>query len=274
MTLDERVRDALHATYGQERPAADLESRLVAALAARQCRPRPWLSLPLRPTRVGAALAAVAVVAMVAMVMPLALSTRSGSGPAGSSATVSKQTPWSSPVVTRGHFAGYGLAFDFPADWYVDATRVETPSGAFLVVLGNAPVTNACVAITPKPSPPAAGVLCGPTRVLEPGQVIVEISVENSDQATLAGSGFSPDPWTALLRSGVRFQLGEDLSKVTDLAGPPYYVIAAYFKGPGTEQMCAQVDALVDSLTGTHTEGPNPGISPTGESATPSAYCR
>jgi hypothetical protein len=257
MNLEDRLSEALHTSLDGRAPSPELGDRVVEAVAA----PRPAR----RPLRLAVAIALVGVSLVLALV-PIAMYAQSerepGGGPSAAGATPSAVSPG-----VPAHFDRDGLAFDYPAGWHVSVSGLNMHYVTILDFVGTGSGSGYCRGITPGPSDTfLSGTECGVNFGIQPGQVVVEIS--RSDGPPRAGPIDPTDPSQLDSSVSQRFVTVGGLPAIFsdyapgDVAGTmsatwqlsvPEQLISRYFvraimKGPGLEELQAQVAALVASI--------------------------
>jgi hypothetical protein len=280
MNPEEHLPDALHATLDGEQPSADLEDRIVERLAVEGRR-------TVRSNFRGG-FAGMAAVLLVVALVSVGIALRSGGGPgaAGPSATPPKDNPTSvdtpspsptlAPSGTLAHFDRDGLAFDYPASWRTSVSGLNMHYVTILDFLGTGSGLATCTAVTPGPSEKfLSGVECGANLTVGPGQVMVELSsqdgpffggpIDPSDPAGIASGGtYVTVGGLPAIFSDSGTTLDWTLSMPGEINGR--YIIHAEIKGPGDEQMHAQVEALVASIS---YDPPVPVLNPTARVSRP-----
>jgi hypothetical protein len=242
MNPEDRLSDALHGALDTAAPSPDLEDRIVERVSLARPRSVRFHWMPrFRPAFV--ALAAVLLVAVV--LSPVALNLRSQSGSGGSLA----------------HFDRDGLAFDYPASWNTSVSGLNMHYVTTLDFLGTGSGLATCNTITPGPSDNfISGTECGNSLTVDPGQVVVELL--RSDGPPRPGP-IDPNDSNAL-SIGQKYVTVGGLPAIFEESGSPAtldwtlsvpeqlisrYLIHVEMKGPGLDQMRAQVEALVASIT-------------------------
>jgi hypothetical protein len=176
---------------------------------------------------------------LVLVLLPLAVAVESNTGAGG-------------PLA---HFDRDGLAFDYPATWTVSPSGVNLHLITVLDFLGTGTGRETCTVVTPGPGI-FGGASCEAQFQIEPGQVVVEISIGTGP------GGLAPiDPRaTNAVKVGGLPATFEDVGSAApgsavlewELSVPgdstSRYHIQAVIKGPGEEQLRAQVQALVASI--------------------------
>lgn len=260
MNPEERLSDALHDTLDGARPSPDLEDRIVervAVVGRRTVRSN---------IRVG--FAGMAALLLVVAVVAVAVGLRSNAGPgsAGSSATLAEPIPTYVPTASSSpapagslaHFDQDGLAFDYPASWKTSVSGLNMHYITILDFLGTGSGLATCTAITPGPSDKfISSEECGASLTVDAGQVMVELSsqdgpphpgpIDPSDlKALAAGQKYVTVGGLPAIFEDSGATLDWTLSVPGQLISE--YYIHAEIKGPGDEQMRAQVEALVASI--------------------------
>lgn len=187
--------------------------------------------------------------------------------PAGSGAPVSGTSAAASSSQAAGlaHFDGNDLAFDYPATWHVSPSDLNEHYITVLDFLGTGSGSAACTQITPGPGDTFInGTTCQTDIALGPGQVVVELlrsdgpprvgPIDPADRSFLGtGDRFvTVGGLPAVAGADTSRPWGSDLALTWTLSVPARlisrYLITAYIKGPGVEEIRAQVEALVASI--------------------------
>lgn len=277
MNPEDRLPDALHATLDTATPSPDLQDRIVERVSLAQHRSvrfgwRPGMQ-PIAARRGLAGLIALIVVAIA--LVPLAMSIQSNAGPAepsGSRATAlstvavaSELPPLATPAESLAHFDRDGLAFDYPASWHTSVSGVNLHYITVLDFLGSGSGMEACEVMTPNPSGIGGGEECAPDLQISPGEVVVELSIfdgmgredpiDPTDSAALAAGEkyvtVGGLPATFAVNASPGFLVPSGLTWTLSVPKEPgaRYIIEATLKDPGIDQMRAQVEALVASIS-------------------------
>ena len=260
MNPEERLSDALHATLDAARPSPDLEDRIVERVAV--------VGRRTMRSNVRLGFAGMAALLFVVALVAVAVGLRSNAGPgsAGSSATLAAPIPTSSatassspaPAGSLAHFDRDGLAFDYPASWKTSVSGLNMHYITILDFLGTGSGLATCTAITPGPSDKfISSEECGANLTVGAGQVMVELS---SQDGPPRGGPIDPNDPSGLDPAGKYVTVGglpaifEDSGATLDwtLSVPgdieSRYLIHAEIKGPGEDEMRAEVEALVASI--------------------------
>jgi hypothetical protein len=261
MNPEERLPDALHATLDAAQPSPDLEDRIVervAVVGRRTVRSNVRFGF----TGMAALLLVVALVAVA-----VGLRSNGGPGSAGSSATLAKPVPTYVPTASSSpapagslaHFDRDGLAFDYPASWKTSVSGLNMHYITILDFLGTGSGLATCTAITPGPSDKfISSEECGANLTVGAGQVMVELSrgdgpgqrgpIDSSDlNALSAGQRYVTVGGLPAIFEDQGATLDWTLSVPGDINSR--YIIHVEMKSPGTDQMRAQVEALVASIS-------------------------
>lgn len=260
MNIEDRLSEAMHATFDPSRPSPELEASIVERISVSGSRPGR-----VRPRPVLGGLAAIALVIGLAVTIgPLASRNRSGGAPANGTLSPSASAS-AVPAGSLAHFDRDGLAFSYPASWQASVSGVNMHYVTILDFLGTGSGRASCHSVTPGPGDKfISGTECGTDFKIDPGQVVVELS--RQDGPPMPGpidpanpSGIEPGEryvavggLPAIFGDGSGGQTGT-VTMTWTLSVPgeliSRYQIYAQIKGPGTEQMRAQVLALVSSLS-------------------------
>jgi hypothetical protein len=244
MNPEDRLSEALHATLDTAQPSPDLADLIVERVSPAGPRSVPFHRMPrLRPGFV----ALVAVLLIAVAMVPVAINLRSQTDSVGSLA----------------HFDRDGPAFDYPASWRTSVSGLDEHYISILDFLGTGSGLATCNTITPGPSDNfISGTECGDTLTVDPGQVVVELL--RSDGPPRPGPIDPNDP--SALSIGQKYVTVGGLPAIfaegTDSTTPTLdwtlsvpeqlisrYLIHVEMKGPGLDQMRAQVEALVASVS-------------------------
>ncbi|MGA3030392.1 MAG: hypothetical protein ABSE58_06615 [Candidatus Limnocylindrales bacterium] len=212
-----------------------------------------------------ARLAAVVTMLLIVGLVPVATSLRSGGdGARGSAASSSAAAPASGLV----HFDRDGLAFDYPASWRLSVTGLDSGLNmryvTILDFLGTGVGLATCEAATPGQGKVILPGQCAADVNIDPGQIVVELSTWDGP----SGDGpIDPDRPDLLDRDQkytmvgglpaiFELQTSGDFGATTvltwTLSRPEQlnsrYILTAYIREPGVEQMQAEVEALAASI--------------------------
>ena len=258
MNPEERLPDALHTVLDAARPSPELEDRIVERVTAH--------GRGAVRSKVRLGFAGTAALVLVVAVVSVAIGLRMNAQPSA----LAPSAPTQAPAGALAHFDRDGLAFEYPASWKTSVSGLNMHYITILDFLGTGSGLATCTAITPGPSDQfISGSQCGANLAVGAGEVVVELSrqdgpprpgpidpsdptgIESGDKyvtvgglpAIFADSGATLD-WT--------------LSVPGDLISR--YIIHAEIKSPGVEQMRAQVEALVASIS---YDPPVPVLNPT-----------
>ena len=241
MNPEERLSDALHATFDAAQPSPDLADRIVQRASVSRRR-TIWFNVRLAV----AGIVGVAVLWVVLVLAPVAFNSRGTGGGPGA-------TPGG-----LAHFDRDGLAFDYPASWKTSVSGLNMHYVTILDFLGTGSGLASCTAITPGPNDKfISGTECGAHLTVGAGQVVVEVSLQEGPP----GLGLIDPSDPSGIDSGGKYVTVGGLPAIFSDSGTTLdwtlsvpgqlmsrYRIHVEMKDPGAEQMRAQVEALVASL--------------------------
>jgi hypothetical protein len=268
MNEEDRLSKALHAAFEDASPTPELEPAIVERVAATGPRTTRF------NIRLG--FAGLVAVGLVVAMVPLAIGLRSGGQTGESSSTTPASVPSgssapasiaSAPTASGslGRFDRDGLVFDYPASWKASVSGLNMHYVTILDYIGTGSGLATCTAITPGPGDQfISGTQCGSNVKVDPGQLVVTLSrqdgpprpgpIDPADASALAAGeeyvtvGGLPAVFEGEKQgaSALEVTLGWTLSVPGELISR--YMISADIKGPGVDQMRAQVEALVASI--------------------------
>ena len=242
MNPEDRLAQALHSSLDSRQPSSDLAER-IAERVARTSRHRVSRNLRL-------AFAGAFALAIAAALVPLGLRWTAA--------------PATAPATGLTHFDRDGLAFDYPASWKTSVSGFNMHYVTILDFLGTGSGTANCKTTTPGPGDQfTESQECGADLTVGPGQVVVTLS--SSDGPPRSGPIDPNDPngigpggtyvtvgGLPAVFDGQSQSVSADVALSWTLSVPGQlmsrYVVQADIKGPGVDQMRAQVEALVASI--------------------------
>ena len=161
---------------------------------------------------------------------------------------------------TPSHFAASGISFDYPAAWATTQLNVPRHYETVLGLLGNGQFAEAC----PSDALAIENSNCTEQLSFAPDTVVVKVSTWQlptpagmSQVQYQQSADPSAVPMTVAGQRAVRSRLGEPMDGadqhwlwLVDAPGSSWtaYGIEAWLRGPNTEALRAQVDALVASI--------------------------
>jgi hypothetical protein len=153
-----------------------------------------------------------------------------------------------SPDPALKSFHGEGISFDYPADWDVSPSRTRFSMGSTIAIVGTSDV-SACG--------DPVDINCAYAAVLEPGDIRVVIGTGASPVGSVEEP---PGGFTAIIDgmpgvardSGPIAQTKQEAGRSWQIGMPgvvnDWYTIDAAMRGPGVEDLRAQVDAVARSF--------------------------
>jgi hypothetical protein len=247
MNPEERLPGALHTVLDAARPSPELEDRIVERVTAH--------GRGAVRSKVRLGFGGTAALVLVVAVVSVAIGLRMNAQPSA----LAPSAPTQAPAGALAHFDRDGLAFEYPASWKTSVSGLNMHYITVLDFLGTGSGLATCTAITPGPSDQfIGGGQCGANLTVGPGQVMVELS--RQDGPPRPGPIDPSDPTG--IESGGKYVTVGGLPAIFDDSGTTLdwtlsvpgdlisrYIIHAEIKSPGVEQMRAQVEALVASIS-------------------------